>query len=251
MSDNRRDGCDDRYIALVNLNLRTKVTSLVALSLLVPAAVAATGSLASGSAAAAEPTYDATIRITEHGIPHIEADSFPNLAYGAGWATAAASTCTLMDTLLTARGLRSEYLGPDETLNDRVGGNGTNLQWDTLVTDLHDRGVVENLLADPVAGPSDTRQGDGRRRGRRHQRVAEHARDHRPGLRRPDVDPAGHHHDRRLVRDLPRPADRLDDPAADRDHRPRRRRPPARGPRRSTSRSRPRGAAHEPRQRRR
>lgn len=99
-------------------------------------------------------TYDATIKITEHGIPHIKADTYPDLAYGAGWATTAAATCTLMDTLLTARGERSLYLGPDATYNDRVGGSGTNLQWDTLVTDMHDRQVVETLLKDPVAGPS-------------------------------------------------------------------------------------------------
>lgn len=109
-----------------------------------------------GAGPVAKPArYDATVRITEHGIPHIEADSFPDLAYGAGWATTAASTCTLMDTLLTARGERSRYLGPKATYSDRVGGTGTNLQWDTLVTDLHDRRVVERLLQDETAGPSE------------------------------------------------------------------------------------------------
>jgi acyl-homoserine-lactone acylase len=108
------------------------------------------------AAPAAKPrAYDATVRITEHGIPHIEADTFPDLAYGAGWATTAASTCTLMDTLLTGRGERSRHLGPKATYNDRVGGTGTNLQWDTLVTDLRDRQVVEGLLKDEVAGPSE------------------------------------------------------------------------------------------------
>jgi acyl-homoserine-lactone acylase len=98
--------------------------------------------------------YAAKIRITKHGIPHIEADSFADLGYGSGWATTAAATCNLMDTMLTARGQRSRYLGAEATYNDRVGGSGTNLQWDTLVTDLHNRRVVEKLLQDEVAGPS-------------------------------------------------------------------------------------------------
>ncbi len=103
--------------------------------------------------------YAADIRITKHGIPHIEADSFADLGYGSGWATTAAATCNLMDTMLTARGQRSRYLGADATYNDRVGGVGTNLQWDTLVTDLHNRGVVEGLLKDDVAGPSGRAKG--------------------------------------------------------------------------------------------
>ena len=133
---------------------------LAGLLLVVPVATTA----GAGGTAAAAPTktaaartdspYQATIKITKHGIPHIEADNFADLGYGAGWATTAAVTCTLMDTLLTARGERSLYLGPEASYSDRVGGSGTNLQWDTLVTDLHDRQVVEGLLADPKAGPS-------------------------------------------------------------------------------------------------
>lgn len=137
------------------------MTALAALLVLsstaVTAATAAPGStraVASPPPAARTSGYSATIRITRHGIPHIKASSFADLAYGAGWATAAEDTCTLMDTVLTARGRRSRYLGADATYSDRVGGTGTNLQWDTLVTDLHDRRVVEGLLKDKVAGPS-------------------------------------------------------------------------------------------------
>lgn len=144
------------------LNVRSIAMAAVAALMLTPlAAMATTPAAADDSGGAAQPAravkakqYDATIRITEHGIPHIKADSFEDLAYGAGWATTAAATCTLMDTLLTARGQRSLYLGPDAIYSDRVGGYGTNLEWDTLVTDLHARQVVEHLLADKTAGPS-------------------------------------------------------------------------------------------------
>ena len=138
----------------VTLNLRTKVTSLVALILIVPAAVA-TGSLTSGPAAAAEPTVrrDDPDHRARHPAHRGRSFAEPRVRRGLG-------DC------------RREHLHPDghpdhgsrpalgvpragRDLKDRVGGAATNLQWDTLVTDLHDRGVVEGLLADPVAGPSD------------------------------------------------------------------------------------------------
>lgn len=136
--------------------------ALASLLLLSPITVAATSAAAAPAVtasaatppAAKAPAYDVTIRITEHGIPHIRSNTLPGMAYGAGWITTAEATCNLMDTLLTARGQRSLYEGPDATYKDNVGGAATNLEWDTLVTDLRDRRVVERLLADPVAGPS-------------------------------------------------------------------------------------------------
>ena len=129
--------------------------ALAALLLLTPAAAAVTTAEAAAPPARHAAAYDVTIRITEHGIPHITSDTFEGMAYGAGYITTAEATCNLMDTLLTARGERSLELGPDVRYRDNVGGSATNLEWDTLVRDLHDRQVVENLLADPVAGPSD------------------------------------------------------------------------------------------------
>ena len=70
--------------------------------------------------AAAAPSYNATIRITQHGIPHIVADDWGSLGYGSGYATASSSICNLADTLLTGRGERSKYLGPDARYDDQV-----------------------------------------------------------------------------------------------------------------------------------
>ena len=103
--------------------------------------------------AASGPTYHATITRTEHGIPHIVADDYGSLGFGSGYATAETSACTLADILLTARGERSRYLGPDGRYDDLTSMNGTNLQVDALVTDLHNRKVVEGLLASSTAGP--------------------------------------------------------------------------------------------------
>lgn len=97
--------------------------------------------------------YAADITWTEHGIPHITADDFGDLGYGSGYAAAEMSACTLLDTLLTGRGERSRWLGPDAVYDDQVTLRATNLQVDTVVTDLRNREVVEQLLADPVRGP--------------------------------------------------------------------------------------------------
>jgi acyl-homoserine-lactone acylase len=129
--------------------------ALATLLLLTPATAAVTTAHAASPPGERTAPYDVTIRITEHGIPHITSDTFEGMAYGAGWITTAEATCNLMDTLLTARGERSLYDGPDAVYKDNVGGSGTNLQWDTLVRDIHDRQVVEKLLTDPVAGPSE------------------------------------------------------------------------------------------------
>ncbi|WP_246004255.1 penicillin acylase family protein [Nocardioides marmoriginsengisoli] len=111
------------------------------------------------TAKAAAPKYSATITRTAHGIPHITAKNFGSLGFGAGYAAAQTSTCILADVLLTGRAQRSRYLGPKGHYDDGVAMNGTNLQADALVTDLHNRKVVEKLLADPKAGPgSEARQ---------------------------------------------------------------------------------------------
>lgn len=101
----------------------------------------------------ADPAYEATITRTEHGIPHIVAQDYGSLGFGSGYAAAETSTCTLADIVLTARGERSRYLGPAGRYDDLTSMNGTNLQVDALVTDLHNRKVVEQLLASSTAGP--------------------------------------------------------------------------------------------------
>ena len=90
--------------------LRRRLTVLLALALVLPLGGTIDASTAApGVRAAAAPgdPYHATIRRTKHGIPHITADSFGDLGFGSGYATAETATCTLVDTLITARGQRS------------------------------------------------------------------------------------------------------------------------------------------------
>ena len=131
-----------------------RVAALLAATLAVPAlAFAGPADAGPEPAAAATSPYDATIRITEHGIPHITATDWGSLGYGSGYATASSSICNLADTVLTARGQRSRELGGEGRYLDGVSLDASNLQVDAFVTDLHNRKVVENLLVSK-AGPS-------------------------------------------------------------------------------------------------
>lgn len=155
--------------------LRHRLTALVAALSLVPAVAVVTGSAQAAPDAGpvtpatwpdaqldAQPEdkpearsgsrYAATIRVTKHGIPHIRAKNFGSLGFGSGYAAASASLCTLADTLVTGRGTRSLYFGPDARYDDQVTLEASNLQVDAFVTDLHNRRVVEKLLASK-AGP--------------------------------------------------------------------------------------------------
>ena len=84
--------------------------------------------------------YSATLRRTEFGIPHIEADDFESMGYAYGYAQAEDNLCLLAEDTLTVRGLRSRYFGPEGTY--RIPSNGaetTNLNadffWRVTATD--------------------------------------------------------------------------------------------------------------------
>ncbi|WP_372733923.1 penicillin acylase family protein [Nocardioides sp.] len=97
--------------------------------------------------------YRAKIRQTKHGIPHITGKNFGDIGYGSGYMAADATACTLFDTLITGRGERSLWFGPNARYDDQVTLEASNLQVDAFVTDLHNRKVVETLLKDATRGP--------------------------------------------------------------------------------------------------
>ncbi|MGE5719146.1 MAG: penicillin acylase family protein, partial [Nocardioidaceae bacterium] len=138
-----------------------RATAVLASLALLPAVVTVQAVTTPEEAAAAESllrpsngVYKATIRRTKHGIPHVVAKDYGSLGFGHGHATAETSICSLADTLLTARGQRSRYLGPNRRYNDQVTLNATNRQTDALFTDIRNRKVVEKLLRDRRRGPS-------------------------------------------------------------------------------------------------
>ena len=71
------------------------------------------GSLAAATAGAAPRQYRAEITRTDFGVPHIHADSYPNLGFGLGYAFAEDNYCVLADEILSLRSQRAQYLGGD------------------------------------------------------------------------------------------------------------------------------------------
>lgn len=147
-----------RRLAAVTATVALTTAALAVLPGPTSAAPAAPADSVDAVRAAATPRYDATVRWTDHGIPHVTAKDFGSLGYGSGYAAAESSACTLLDTIMTGRGQRSLYLGPTGRYDDYVSMNGSNLQVDTLVTDLRNRKVVEKLLAGKAGPGSDVRQ---------------------------------------------------------------------------------------------
>ena len=60
--------------------------------------------------------YSATVRWTEYGIPHIQADEYGSLGFGMGYAFAQDHACTLMDQIIMVRSERAKWFGsgPDD-----------------------------------------------------------------------------------------------------------------------------------------
>lgn len=147
--------------------MRKPLVAAILLSLAPLSAVASVGSEADPALASAQASapvvakpgkYQATIRYTKHGIPHITASNFGSLGFGSGYAAAEASICTLADTLLTGRGQRSRYYGAAGRYNDQVTLDASNLEVDAFVTDLRNRRVVEKLLKSKAGPGTESRQ---------------------------------------------------------------------------------------------
>ena len=68
------------------------------------------------------PTYEATIRRTTDGVPHISGRDIGDLAYGQGYVSGGDYGCTLLDQIIKVQGRRALNLGP--------GDNGQNIDSD-------------------------------------------------------------------------------------------------------------------------
>ncbi|WP_380281941.1 penicillin acylase family protein [Kitasatospora purpeofusca] len=91
------------------------------------------------------------IRRTEFGVPHILARDFGGLGYGYGYAFAQDNLCQLADQVVTVRGERSRWFGPD----GRSVGRPVNLASDTYQQSVRRSGTVQRLLAQPAPlGPT-------------------------------------------------------------------------------------------------
>jgi acyl-homoserine-lactone acylase len=125
----------------------TGIALVVPLTALVPVAGAAAPPSGSGH-------YTAEIRRTEYGIPHILATDFGSLGYGFGYAFAQDDLCAMASHVLTLRGQRSRYFGPDAATGDPL-EPVSNLTSDIYHQAVLQSGVVQRLLSlPPPLGPT-------------------------------------------------------------------------------------------------
>lgn len=70
--------------------------------------------------------YDVSITRTTFGVPHIKAADFGSLGFGQGYAFAQDNLCVFLEDLLTIRGERSKFFGPDGTYTIEPNGSTAN-----------------------------------------------------------------------------------------------------------------------------
>ncbi|HDT5886899.1 penicillin acylase family protein [Aeromonas dhakensis] len=58
--------------------------------------------------------YDVTLTYTEQGVPHIKANDYTSLGFGAGYAHAEENLCTLSEQIMKLQGEKSRWLGAGE-----------------------------------------------------------------------------------------------------------------------------------------
>lgn len=100
--------------------LKLRCKSVAWLFLVIAGALFASCALPAGSGNG----YEAEIRRTSHGIPHIVAKDIGSLGFGEGYAFAQDHLCSLADQVIKARGERAKYMGAgekDQHLSNDVG----------------------------------------------------------------------------------------------------------------------------------
>lgn len=93
--------------------MRAKPPLRIGLWRLLPSLIALFGSATALAAEDRQPRYEAEIRRTSYGIPHIRAEDEGSIGYGLGLAFAQDNFCVFADEMVSVNGLRSRYFGPD------------------------------------------------------------------------------------------------------------------------------------------
>ena len=91
------------------------------------------------------PAYQAEIRRTAFGAPHVKAGDYAGLGFGIGYASAEDNLCELLERMITVNGERARYLGP--------GVKDANIISDIYHKRLIQTGELETLLTGPENDP--------------------------------------------------------------------------------------------------
>jgi acyl-homoserine-lactone acylase len=86
-----------------------------------------------------EREYQATIRRTTHGVPHVVADNWGDAGFGSGYVFAQDNFCILADQIVRANSRRARWFGP--------GNNDANINSDFAMLALRNREVAQETLA--------------------------------------------------------------------------------------------------------
>ena len=99
--------------------------------------------------------YQAKIRTTSYGIPHIKAKHYGSAGFGVGYAFASQNICTFADNNVTTSARRSKYFGPDGKTPASAAASVNNLDSDLFWQSIIDSHRIEDLLhAKGVQSPS-------------------------------------------------------------------------------------------------
>jgi acyl-homoserine-lactone acylase len=110
-----------------------------------------------------QPQFRAEVARTSYGVAHIRADDFRGLGYGLAYSYAQDNVCMFADTLLTARGERSQFFGPDApataTVNGEYGATSDYMNLKNEDSDFFFKGYldIEQLKAGYAAGSQEAR----------------------------------------------------------------------------------------------
>jgi acyl-homoserine-lactone acylase len=102
-------------------------------------------------AAASAAQYEARIRRTTYGIPHIEAKDFGSLGFGEGYAQAEDHLCSIADQVVKARGERARYFGAGKD-NEHLYSDATVKALDLTGTAARDLARSSREFRDWVTG---------------------------------------------------------------------------------------------------
>jgi acyl-homoserine-lactone acylase len=111
-----------------------------------------------GAALSADAAPDLTrIVRTDYGVAHVTGTDWTGAGFGEGWAFAQDDLCVFADDVVTLRGQRSRWFGPDAHVTDLANGLDTdNLTSDFYYQRINTSGVVRHLLdgTDPSGSPA-------------------------------------------------------------------------------------------------
>jgi acyl-homoserine-lactone acylase len=96
------------------MEIRSGTTLLVLGTIILSGCNGGSDNASSSSPSDQAPSYQADIRYTEYGVPHITANDYGSLGYGVGYDHARNNLCTLSEQLVKLKSQKSRYFGPGE-----------------------------------------------------------------------------------------------------------------------------------------